>query len=368
MKLVPLLAAAAFAVLATPAMAHDGPSFDCAKAATAIEMTICADPQLAADDALMARLYAAARVSAFGSGPSNVTAGQRQWLKDRGTCSSPDPRIWTSIGACLGEFNKRRLSELAVAALFAMPDLALATLRRTDPGAAPLYEAIWLWASAEPGREPRERIAPLIAPELAPGEGAGDHAWGHDLLREEGLDSIDKVLESDASFASFLQHVSPYLKSETYGLPLPCAAIVRRPGLLGATAPLFGSSLDNGIMMADCDQTLPPTPKFDALVAGIWRSWPDCDGTIRFSYYKTFAYRVTAARLGIEPAPGDDPVDDPGRLPPGASRQAVAGAIYELAAIYRQYRGLSLVEARALAERRMADMMTSGGQCDFGEY
>lgn len=365
MKLFRILAVTILAGLASSARAGEGPSFDCARASTVIERTICADPALAADDALMARLYATAKVSAFGSGPSNIAASQRQWLKDRSACARPNPEVWGSVRDCLADQNRRRLSELAVAALFLAPDEALATLRRTDPGAAALYEAIWLWASAPPGEEPRERIAPLIMPAA---KADGDSEWGVMMLHDEGLDTPEKVLESDETLASFLQHVGPYTQSDTYGLALPCAAIVRRPALLKATAPLFGSSLDNGIMRDDCEATLAPTPKFDALVAGIWSGWPDCEGTMRFAFYRTFGYRVAAARLGVSPPAEDDPAGAPAYLPPGASRQAVAAATYELAAAYRQYRGLPLSEARALAEDRIADMLASGGQCDFGEY
>jgi hypothetical protein len=360
MNLLRLLAFALFALLAAPAAAR--PSFDCAKASGAIEKVICADPALSADDALMARLYASAKVSPFGQANS-VPAEQVQWLKDRAHCAKPDPQAWPSVGACLASYNRDRLRDLAVAALFAEPDDALAALRKVEPGAAPIYEAIWLWASAVPGAEPRERIAPLIAPYLEDPKDPEAFHLGLDMLREDGLGTADKVLESDATFASFLQHLGPYIDSDTFGLPFPCAALLRRPGLLDASAPAFASSLDNGLMRPDCSATLAPMPRLDALIDSLRKHWPECEGTIRFVYYRSFEYDVDLARIGGEPGEST-PRAEPA---PGASVDLVAGATYDLSLAYRRDRRLDPSAARKLAEKSIAAILSDAGSCETEE-
>jgi len=47
------------ALIVTPAAAQSGPSFDCAKASSEVELAICAMPQLAAADREMAAIYTA---------------------------------------------------------------------------------------------------------------------------------------------------------------------------------------------------------------------------------------------------------------------------------------------------------------------
>lgn len=341
-----------------------GPSFDCARAATAIEQTICAEPALAADDAAMAELYAAAKVSAYGSGTSNIAVSQLAWLRERKGCERYAAQVWASRADCLRASYKARLGTLAVAALFAAPEPALETLRRVEPGAASRYEAIWLYASAPPGQEPTAMIAPLIASSFAPSADPEAAHWGVDLLGDEGIATPEQALASAAAFASFLQATGPYVESDTYPLAMPCAALIRRPALLNATAPLFGSSLDNGIMRADCAETLPPLPKFEALVEGIFRQWPECQGTIRYAFYRTFGLRADAARLGIAP---ESESALPARKVPGASPVLIAAATAELAASYVAHKGMELPGARRLAASTMAAMLGAGGMCDIGE-
>lgn len=360
MTLLRLLALALFALLAAPAAAQ--PSFDCAKARGAIETAICGDPALSADDALMARLYAAAKVSPFGQANS-IPTQQVQWLKDRADCARPSPEVWDSVGDCLNSYNREQLLNLAVAALFSRPDDALAALRKTDPGAAPVYEAIWLWASAEPGSEPKARIAPLIAPFLEDPKDPEAYHWGLDMLREDGLGTTDRVLESDAGFASFLQHLGPYIDSETFGLPFPCAALLKRPALLAAGEPLFGSSLDNGLVRPDCATVLAPMPRLEALTQSLSRNWPDCDGTIRFTFYRSYSSAIDGALIGRDAGEADARIHPA----PGAAPELVAGAIYDLSFAYRRDHGLDAADARRLAERNVADILANAGNCDMDD-
>ncbi len=56
-------------------------SFDCGKAKTALEKTVCADPKLSAADSEMARRYDKARSMLSDRGKAILRSGQREWLK-----------------------------------------------------------------------------------------------------------------------------------------------------------------------------------------------------------------------------------------------------------------------------------------------
>ena len=72
-----------------------GPSFDCAKAGTAVERTICDNPMLAAADADLANLYRQV---------SGQRSQQRAFIRRRNACGPDD--------GCLGQAYVERLSEL----------------------------------------------------------------------------------------------------------------------------------------------------------------------------------------------------------------------------------------------------------------
>jgi uncharacterized protein YecT (DUF1311 family) len=64
------------------------PSFDCAKASTKAEKTICANPQLAAADAAMTGAYAALSKALPPAQQTGLRADQRQWVTERdGGCA-----------------------------------------------------------------------------------------------------------------------------------------------------------------------------------------------------------------------------------------------------------------------------------------
>lgn len=76
-----------FILAAMIAPAAAGPSFDCAKAATAVEKTVCSDEnaELALRDAALARLYGALKEH---GGHDKVLGGQSAWLGSRDACGS----------------------------------------------------------------------------------------------------------------------------------------------------------------------------------------------------------------------------------------------------------------------------------------
>ena len=64
-------------------------SFDCNKAATFVEKTICANPELSNLDDLMANNYRLMRAAGIGAGAqSHLKQSQRDWIKIRNKCAS----------------------------------------------------------------------------------------------------------------------------------------------------------------------------------------------------------------------------------------------------------------------------------------
>ena len=64
-------------------------SFNCNKAATFVERTICANPDLSTLDDLMANNYRVMRAAGIGAGAqSHLKQSQRDWIKVRNKCSS----------------------------------------------------------------------------------------------------------------------------------------------------------------------------------------------------------------------------------------------------------------------------------------
>ncbi|MFC3119513.1 lysozyme inhibitor LprI family protein [Jhaorihella thermophila] len=80
-------------------MTASGPSFDCARATTPVENAICANPDLAALDQEIARLYGEARATATGVEAATLRAGQRSWLRQRDACGWDIPCLTAAMEA-----------------------------------------------------------------------------------------------------------------------------------------------------------------------------------------------------------------------------------------------------------------------------
>jgi uncharacterized protein len=105
--LLTIAAAAAMPVTAGPAAGQSSTapqaSFDCARAATAVERMICGDPELRALDRGVARFY----TSGMGNNrPARVVREQREWLTMRDGCGTRPclrqammERLWALSGA-----------------------------------------------------------------------------------------------------------------------------------------------------------------------------------------------------------------------------------------------------------------------------
>lgn len=350
------------------------PSFSCASARTAVEKAVCADPALSSADREMASLFALARTSAFGNGPSNELATQRQTLKDMRSCEGMARSL--PIGKCLAPLYARRNFELATAILTREPDKANPVLRRDGTGFAPILEAIALWA-AEPvdaswsvpeRATSRKRIVALLSPYLTALQSHESQSFGWSILsRPSGDDPvvshIDDIFRSDRHFAAFLNVLGPYLSEEKEAgvmlRDLPCSAIIRHPDLLNATGAVFGSTMDNFVFRTDCARTLPPLPALSQLDRKILNNWPACDGTIRFAAYRAYAVALDAARLGQSTG---TQADENGR-PRGVAASGIDSARAELTGYYVKYLAKSPEDAKRLASDAIGAILSSAHSC-----
>lgn len=103
-RMTNLLRIAVFTILlAAPATAQTGPSFDCAQAPGEVEQVICDDPGLAALDRELARLYAFALIGddMTPERQRELIALQRGWIMGRDGCWQADgliPCVTASYG------------------------------------------------------------------------------------------------------------------------------------------------------------------------------------------------------------------------------------------------------------------------------
>uniref|UniRef100_UPI003B3B95B0 hypothetical protein n=1 Tax=Sphingobium sp. TaxID=1912891 RepID=UPI003B3B95B0 len=279
---------------------------------------------------------------------------------------------------CLVDAYGRRNGELAIAVLMEAPDQALPILQRLDRNFAPILEAVQLWAAQPVGvrwhrtdrAATRTQIAHLLTPYLTRLQTDEGQSFGWSLLSAPGGDRpavrrIDDIFLSDRHFAAFLNVLGPYLHDDDGKVDgevprtLPCAAIVRHPVLLQATGALFGSTMDNFILGNDCEQTLPALPALTRLDADILHGWPECDGTIRFSAYRSYAYALDLARLGIRPDPSNIGVTSVD----GVSAATIAAARTELAQFYAAHLGKASAQAGAMAAEAVGAVLSVAHGC-----
>jgi uncharacterized protein len=90
------------------------PSFDCSKAQTAVEKTICKSPKLSEKDARLSIAYKAAFDRLSSEGQADLRAGQRQWLRSvQAKCI--DIKSQTDTESCLSTAYDERQKQLTKA-------------------------------------------------------------------------------------------------------------------------------------------------------------------------------------------------------------------------------------------------------------
>lgn len=193
----------------------------------------------------MATLFAASQTDAFNQSKSQQLFLQRRWLKMRNEqCSNGD------MHSCLVERYDERLNELAVAALFQAPDIALTELDRQNPKSAALYEAIYRYATIDDTAERASVVANLINPAFEVFHGK---PWAQPLSEAE---DAHQAASSDKNFSAFLDVASV----SGYALTMPCSALVRRPGLIDTLNAVYGGAIDGQLIQSDCEAMTPSLP------------------------------------------------------------------------------------------------------------
>lgn len=279
-----LCAAAPAARAQTPAT---GPSFSCtgAKGAAAI---VCADKDLSAEDRTLTALYAAARVSATGVGASNEQVAQRTWLHDLDSnCAKGTAKVQHD---CVKSSYDSRVGMLAQAALFTDHAAAMVAIQHLTPNDAPIYEAIWLYSTINDVGQRQTKVAAALKPVFtALDDGARD-----EIKAMDGPATAEDAAASDKAFGLFVDLATV---EGGHSIGWPCMAILKRPDLIAALGALYGSTKDNALPYDDCGDTMPPAPAFTAFVSKPFEGVPECDGTIRFGSYRTYAQYQAAALL-----------------------------------------------------------------------
>jgi uncharacterized protein len=312
----PLTAVAAAAWLCAPhPLAADpaapGPSFDCAHAEGVVETTICGDPDLVAADRATAQLFALVRTDALGVGPSAEPDAQRKWLAERDKMCAVKGN---EVTACLRQEFDARLDLLALAALIRAPEQALAELRRQDPVHASLFEALWRMATMPAGPARTDAVAALIGPAFEKVRTAGrqtndpDHGGGP--ITAAMLGSIRTAREAASTVKNFDLFFDLSGIVDTIGpATITCEAIVRKPQLIDAVGVSFGDRRQDGLGVTDCDDELPPPPRFAAFAAAAIdaaTASPRCTDARRavvVPLYQRFLIVVQLDRQGSQPPP-----------------------------------------------------------------
>lgn len=110
---------------AAPASAQTGPSFDCARASTAVERAICRDAGLSSADGQMAATYKQLIDRLDGAARAELQKDQARWLAGRNQACSDGA---VEIAICLKNRIENRLANLRVMADGAFPFVSQQTI------------------------------------------------------------------------------------------------------------------------------------------------------------------------------------------------------------------------------------------------
>lgn len=98
----------ALVALTSMALTSPASAFDCGKAATAVEKSICGDPQLKRLDDQLADAYAAVKAASTPAEQKMLARSQRRWIAEREYCKGADQ----GVAACVTDKTRERLSLL----------------------------------------------------------------------------------------------------------------------------------------------------------------------------------------------------------------------------------------------------------------
>jgi uncharacterized protein len=216
-------------LLSTAAGTVTAASFPCERAASKIERTICASPELSALDEHLGRYFAAAKVE-IGDGASCLRDDQRRWLRNtRNACSDTQ---------CLRKAYLNRLAELD-----ALQPGATAVKQYELPA---LPALVWVIPAAQDAiaAPPRPNAPPLktrgkVLQEFGEG-GRGyvlrtDNGERFGLVQDMFLEprtstALDALVREDAWFSAS-GHEGPGSGKERYFEPSRCVFLYRLPAV-----------------------------------------------------------------------------------------------------------------------------------------
>ncbi len=282
------------------------PSFDCAKASTAIEKLICQNQELAQSDQELARAYR----ETLARNPSHrdgIAWAERQWVRYRDRACSGNGISVAEQTKCLQEVYRKRLLALSDSAsrqidswlineaiLYVVDDPKTSEkIFRGYPNS--LKAKAWLAVdlrlfSARP-EEHQTEIAGLLAAVANPDADAGDD---------------DKLPVDLTEYDGSVTGLGNYLVAVSSETTLPCGLFKKYPVLLDALGPQFGSSRDAFLPYADCQDSYHPAlpASVDRLTEAVFAydggAFDRCTGTMR----SMFAREFWLARLRREFFPG----------------------------------------------------------------
>jgi uncharacterized protein len=251
------LLAAALIIAAAPCFA--APSFDCSKATDPVDKMVCSDNALAAADAAMAAQYARLIASGNPQKPNFILL-QRAWLRQRSkTCDLAA----TNAAVCLRALYERRRDFLSNVA----NNTAMKTAQK-GVDASVRDDAIQLMVSeprtaekvlrTDPSLEAKAGLAMVLG---LTGDNPAAHKGEIDKLFAEIAAKGDNkdLLEDKAHYDGSAASMTPFIQA-VGGVDIPCAMIARHPDLINALNPYYGSTRDNFLPHADCEDADYPIP------------------------------------------------------------------------------------------------------------
>ena len=194
---------------AVPALAQQGPSFECSKAANAVERTVCREPALAADDRKLAAVYARLIDMLEGPAREHAQKDQARWVINRSRACTDGS---TEIVRCLKQRYDIRTAFLETVAAGPYPFVSeqaivksgkVKAVRYNIDASYPQFDGTW--ANFKETNLFFAEIAKTGAADTVPDSGADadrDQTWSYDLnfaIYRPGQQALSVVLR-DYSF------------------------------------------------------------------------------------------------------------------------------------------------------------------------
>jgi uncharacterized protein len=181
--------------------ANAAPSFDCAKAGTIVEKTICATPALAAQDSKLAAAYRSVLDKLSAQGRAALRESELQWLSAmHSVCTATVPRV-----ACIADHYTERQRQLAQA----LSVHGGVRILRVDQIATIRDEPDW-GNPASSGMQPANPgfVTSIGAyPQIDPALSASDRAWNRKMAATLGVQPFtaedakqDLVMEGEEDY------------------------------------------------------------------------------------------------------------------------------------------------------------------------